>query len=235
MDQQRRQRRETSAAEATQAAYGGRGGGEGEGRSRPGTIRAVTPEASDELQSPPHSPRSHTSQPARGGTPRNFVARSSSDTDYPYRNGREQIRPRGRTLEETRRDRSPPTAFLTGRHRIGSVASTPASFQSLEESVVTSIGHPSTIPASPTHPSTTSSSRTHPPKPPPPRTTSPAALPTSPESWSSPVPASDARKLKALMRATCGKMQGLLAFRRGSNTWSLSYCYINEEAGSLVY
>jgi hypothetical protein len=220
MDQQRRQRRETSAAEATQGGYGGRGG----------TIRAVTPEGGDEVQSPPHSPRSHTSQPLRGETPRNFVARASSDTDYPYRNGREQIRPRGRTLEETStRDRSPATTFLTGRHRIGSVASTPASFQSLEESVVTSIGHPSTIPASPT----ASSSRAHPPKPP--RTTSPAALPASPESWSSPVPASDARKLKALMRATCGKMQGLLAFRRGSNTWSLSYCYINEEAGSLVY
>jgi hypothetical protein len=31
-------------------------------------------------------------------------------------------------------------------------------------------------------------------------------------------------------------MQGMLAFRRGeSSPWSLSYCYINEEAGSLVY
>jgi hypothetical protein len=57
-----------------------------------------------------------------------------------------------------------------------------------------------------------------------------------PESWVSPVPASDVRKLKALMRSTCGKMQGLLAFRRGEpNPWGLSYCYINEEAGSLVY
>ncbi|KAF2634476.1 hypothetical protein P280DRAFT_413676, partial [Massarina eburnea CBS 473.64] len=56
------------------------------------------------------------------------------------------------------------------------------------------------------------------------------------DSWVSPVPASDARKVLKLMRATCGKMQGMLAFRRGESTpWSLSYCYINEEAGSLVY
>jgi hypothetical protein len=38
------------------------------------------------------------------------------------------------------------------------------------------------------------------------------------------------------MRSTCGKMQGLLAFRRGdASPWSLSYCYINDESGSLVY
>jgi hypothetical protein len=38
------------------------------------------------------------------------------------------------------------------------------------------------------------------------------------------------------MRITCGKMQGMLAFKRGeASPWSLSYCYINEEAGSLVY
>ncbi|KAF1917623.1 hypothetical protein BDU57DRAFT_513972 [Ampelomyces quisqualis] len=38
------------------------------------------------------------------------------------------------------------------------------------------------------------------------------------------------------MRATCGRMQGLLAFRRGeANPWALSYCFINDESGSLMY
>lgn len=242
MDQQRRQRRETSAAEAThalQSAYG-------DDRKR-ATIRAITPDALPDdvpfTSSPPQSPQSHNSQSSRSAnTTRNFVARSSSDTDYSFRNGRDQasLRPRGRTLEEkSTRDRSPPKSFVTGRHRIGSVASTSTNFHSLEESVVTSIGHPSTIsPTTHIPPRTTSSSSRGRLIKQPPRTASPVTSPANvpPESWVSPVPASDARKLKALMRATCGKMQGLLAFRRGETSpWALSYCYINEEAGSLVY
>lgn len=240
MDQHRRQRRETSAADATQAVYG-------DERKR-GTIRAVTPEDRPDdtptyTSSPPQSPRSQNSQSSRTGNPRNFVARANStDTDYAFRNGRDQgsVRPRGRTLEEkSTRDRSPPNAFVTGRHRIGSVTSTSSNFQSLEESVVTSIGHPSTIsPPSQVPPRTTSTNSRGRLLKQPPRTASPVTSPANapPDSWISPVPASDARKLKALMRATCGKMQGLLAFRRGeSNPWALSYCYINDEAGSLVY
>ncbi|KAH3910004.1 hypothetical protein HBI56_128760 [Parastagonospora nodorum] len=248
MDQTRRQRRETSAAEATKAAYWEDG--------QRGTIRAVTPEAtSDDIStyasSPPQSPRSHDSQPSRtnanpntnnANNPRNFVARAnSSDPDYAHRNGgREQIRPRGRTLEEKgTRDRSPPNSFVTGRHRIGSVASTSSNFQSLQESVVTSIGHPSTIsPTTHVPPRTASSNTRGRLAKQTPRATSPSGSPSNgpPESWVSPVPASDARKLKALMRQTVGKMQGLLAFRRGeANPWALSFCYINDETGSLVY
>jgi hypothetical protein len=242
-DQQRRQRRETSAAEATQGAHWEEG--------TRGTIRTVTPdgpldEGAAYTSSPPRSPRSHNSQPSRtanSSNPRAFVGRANStDTDYASRTARDQasIRPRGRTLEErSTQDRSPPSSFVTGRHRIGSVASTSSNFQSLEESVVTSIGHPSTIsPQSQAPPRTTSSNSRGRLLKQPPRTESPVTSPshTSPESWVSPVPASDARKLKALMRATCGKMQGLLAFRRGeANPWALSYCFINEETGSLVY
>lgn len=216
-------------------------------RSFPATIRTVTPEPEtipeDSVASPnfspPNSPRAHNSQPARTANPRGFVARAASETDY--RNARDQARPRTRTLEErSTRERSPSNLFVTGRHRIGSVTSTSSNFQSLEESVVTSIGHISTIsPQSQLPPPRTSSTsnRGRLVKQPP-HTPSPALSPSNaqPESWVSPVPASDVRKLKALMRSTCGKMQGLLAFRRGeSNPWALSYCYINEEAGSLVY
>ncbi|KAJ4350062.1 GTPase activating factor [Didymosphaeria variabile] len=219
------------------------------------TIRAVTPElipedtiAQPQYQSPPVSPRSNSiSSRTSTSNPRNLVARANSnDTDYALRNVKDpQTRPRTRTMEErSTRDKSPPNLFVASRHRIGSVHSTASSnFQSIEESVVTSIGHPSTI--SPTAHQ------------PPPRTTSStsrsrllkqparAASPVSgnlspnaqqPDSWVSPVPASDARKILKLMRATKGKMQGMLAFRRGeSSPWSLSYCYINDEAGSLVY
>ncbi|EDU45047.1 ras GTPase-activating protein gap-2 [Pyrenophora tritici-repentis Pt-1C-BFP] len=252
--------------------------------------------------SPPNSPRAHNTTQynqhlagARSAaTPRGFVARASSDSEY--RNAREPARPRTRTLEErSTRERSPSSVFGTGRHRIGSIASSQNNYQSLEESVVTSIGHISTISPPPQppppRPSNNNTSRTgrlikqsqsqsqsqpsplqtqshshgqssqsqssssassqsqaqsqhqqqyqqqygqqHPSL-----TASPLSSPSGvpPESWVSPVPASDAKKLKALMRSTCGKMQGLLAFRRGeSNPWGLSYCYINEEAGSLVY
>lgn len=215
------------------------------------TIRAVTPESIPEdsiasqsyASSPPISPRSG-SQASRGTNPRGFVARTnSSDADFALRTARDTgTRPRTRTLEErSTRDRSPPNLFVSSRHRIGSVHSTAtANFQGIEEAVVTSIGHPSIASASQPPPRTSSSNRSRLIKQPP-RTGSPALGTASgsnvqADSWVSPVPASDARKVLKLMRATCGKMQGMLAFRRGeSNPWSLSYCYINEEAGSLVY
>jgi len=305
MDQQRRNRREVSASEAAQAAFGHE---RVRDDRKAQTIRTVTPDESTQTIpedgvpgtnfSPPNSPRVHnTTQHSQynqhlagartATTPRGFVARASSDSEY--RNAREPARPRTRTLEErSTRERSPSSVFGTGRHRIGSIASSQSNYQSLEESVVTSIGHISTISPPPQppppRPSTNSTSRTgrlikqsqsqpsplqtqshgqssqssqsqssqssqyqhqyqHQPQygqqqHQPPLTASPLSSPSSvpPESWVSPVPASDAKKLKALMRSTCGKMQGLLAFRRGeSNPWGLSYCYINEEAGSLVY
>ncbi|KAF2475514.1 uncharacterized protein BDR25DRAFT_103280 [Lindgomyces ingoldianus] len=264
--QTRRNRREIGAPEATPSRDRWRDDTELYTRSNypSSTIRAVTPEAIPEgevaqnsyardthlASSPPISPRSGSSlqrdpQAPRNTNPRSFVSRSnSSEADYTLRNAREgQTRPRTRTLEErSTRDRSPPNLFVTSRHRIGSVHSTgSANFQALEEAVVTSIGHPSTI-SPPSHPPprTSSSNRSRLIKQPP-RTASPipqmvASPNAQPDSWVSPVPASDARKVLKLMRATCGKMQGMLAFRRGeANPWSLSYCYINEEAGSLVY
>ncbi|KAF2110826.1 hypothetical protein BDV96DRAFT_191768 [Lophiotrema nucula] len=222
------------------------------------TIRTVTPEIPEDsvadpaysrdlhlASSPPISPRSGNGQPSsRSANPRSFVARSnSSDADYSL--GREsRTRPRTRTLEErgTKREKSPPNLFVTSRHRIGSVHSAAsANFQGLEEAVVTSIGHPSLIsPPSQPHPRTSSSSRSRLTKYPP-RTASPITQTVSgpnahPDALVSPVPASDARRILKLMRSTCGKMQGMLAFRRGeSNPWSLSYCFIDDDQGSLVY
>lgn len=215
------------------------------------TIRTVTPEIPEEsvthfTTSPPISPRSGGSQTSRTVNPRTFVARANSnEAEYSLRDSR--TRPRTRTLEErgTAREKSPPNLY-TSRHRIGSVHSAAsANFQGLEEAVVTSIGHPSLIsPATATAtqppPRTSSSNRSRLIKQPP-RTASPVTQPVTapnahPDALVSPVPASDARRILKLMRATCGKMQGMLAFRRGENNpWSLSWCFIDDDQGSLVY
>lgn len=256
---------------ASEAAQGASGGGRLRDERKPATIRAVTPEqpatADDGLAahsfSPPSSPRPPAGQASRSANPRAFVARTASDNDY--RASRDATRPRTRTLEErSTRDRSPPALFAAGRHRIGSVTGAASAFQatagsfqstasafpppasafhSLEESVVTSIGHISTIspPAQPPPRTSSTTARGRLAKQlAPPRTASPESADThtslTPESWQAPVPASDVKRLKALMRSTCGKMQGVMAFRRGeANPWALSYCFINDEAGSLVY
>ncbi|PVH97023.1 hypothetical protein DM02DRAFT_534083 [Periconia macrospinosa] len=253
--QSRRSRREVDAVEAVQTGTQAREPRRDD-HAIHNTIRTVTPEnvPEDDLaagahqstiyQSPPVSPRSNTSS-TRATNSRSFVPRANSnDSDYTLRAARDtQTRPRTRTLEErSTRDKTPPHIFTGNRHRIGSVHSAAsANFQSLEESVVTSIGHPSTISPSTSQPPprTSSTGRSRLVKLPQ-RTASPANATASPttqaDSWISPVPASDARKVLKLMRATCGKMQGMLAFRRGeASPWSLSYCYINEDAGSLVY
>ncbi|KAF1809311.1 Rho GTPase activation protein, partial [Eremomyces bilateralis CBS 781.70] len=57
-----------------------------------------------------------------------------------------------------------------------------------------------------------------------------------PESFPTPVQATNARRILELMRSSCGRMEGRLAFRRGNvDQWTLAYCSVNEEAGSLVY
>lgn len=216
------------------------------------TIRAVTPDfipedpsngatfAREITTSPPVSPRS-SARDIRNAT-RRFVPRvNSNDADYSSRTYIESnTRPRTRTLEErSSRDRSPGTMFMTNRHRIGSVHSaSPSQFHPVDESPISSIGHPSTIPPvsySARPPAANRSRLTKNP----PRQGSPlphSSTSTQADSWVAPVPASDARKIIRLMKTTCGRMQGMLAFRRRDNqTWSLAYCYINEEAGSLVY
>ncbi|KAK7732160.1 GTPase activating factor [Botryosphaeria dothidea] len=226
------------------------------------TIRPVTPESNPDIaQSSSHAsddqlPTEYSSAASPATSPKtlsrdgsknlhrglvNRMNTTSNDGEYAMRNSREsQTRPRTRTMEErTSRDRSPASLFKNSRHRIGSVHSTgPVPFQGLDDTV-TSIGHPSTISPPPVSSSRNNSgSRARLTKQPP-RPTSPLphSHPSSqPDSWVSPVPASDAKKILRLMRSTCGRMKGMLAFRRGeASPWALSYCYINEETGSLVY
>ncbi|KAK7526022.1 uncharacterized protein IWZ02DRAFT_206224 [Phyllosticta citriasiana] len=229
------------------------------------TIRPVTPDSNPDpshLRRPLHATTDTNattfdgSNPSPGTSPktvsnhhdpskrRGIVTRTASnDGEYAMRTSKETPnRPRTRTLEERpSRDRSPASLFAKSRHRIGSVHSTgtgSSSFPGLEDTVH-SIGHPSISPPSASTSSRTNSagSRARLTKAPP-RAQSPVThhSPAQPDSWVSPVPASDAKKILKLMRSTCGRMKGMLAFRRGeSSPWALSYCYINEETGSLVY
>jgi GTPase-activator protein for Ras-like GTPase len=46
----------------------------------------------------------------------------------------------------------------------------------------------------------------------------------------------DMNKVLSLIKSSCGKMEGQLAFRRFETTpWALSHCNINDDSGSLVY
>ncbi|KAF2753516.1 Rho GTPase activation protein [Pseudovirgaria hyperparasitica] len=225
------------------------------------TIRAVTPEPElgersiysrdgSMVNSPPISPRSGSNQESpRNTTPRAYGARgNANEGDVSLRGAKEsQLRPRTRTMEErTARDVSSSNLFVTSRHRVGSVhAAASGSYQGSADDIITSIGHPSID-----DPATASSSMYHtghrstnanrnrlikfPPQ-------QPMLLPhssstTHPDSWAAPTTTSDTRKILRLMKTSSGKMQGMLAFRRGaSSNWSMSYCYINDESGSLVF
>ncbi|KAF1987560.1 Rho GTPase activation protein, partial [Aulographum hederae CBS 113979] len=150
-------------------------------------------------------------------------------------------RPRTRTLEDrSKRDTSPTSLLQIGRQRVGSVHSAGSSGYGAIEDMVTSIGHPSTIsqptsaPISPVKPTNSGRNRlvkTAPREAPPLQSETPP-----PEPARRPVLAANARRILQLMRSSCGRMEGMLAFRRGENDpWSLAYCSINDEAGSLVY
>jgi hypothetical protein len=157
------------------------------------------------------------------------------------------------------REASPPTStgiFVrnNNRSRMGSSNSVsgPTAFGATAvEDVVTSIGHPSTI-ALPSNDSglprrkgesgkklaKINNSRdlptpqpihdTSPPRPRP----SISGAPSRQQYHHKP----DMVKILQLMKSSCGKMEGQLAFRRFETTpWALSYCNINDDTGSLVY
>ncbi|KAF2458705.1 hypothetical protein BDY21DRAFT_209939 [Lineolata rhizophorae] len=219
------------------------------------TIRTVTPESMNEngkprpqyprpedantmASSPPVSPRTKVESP-RAANPRAFLARAGSSEEQVLRSGKEaQMRPRTRTMDERSQERSTSSLFIKSRHRIGSVHSTSsASYGGLDDTV-TSIGHPLTISPTPqTTPRPSAVGRNKLAKQQARADPSPLQQRVAdPDAMISLTLPSNVRKTYQLMRSTCGVMSGMLAFRRGdSDRWRLSYCEINEEAGSLVY
>ena len=216
-------------------------------QNREATIRPVTPESIPEdevavqssledtlVGTPPGiSPSSsaHASPRIRLRAP--LLRAESSDETKMAQGARVpkegQTRPRTRTMGE--RPLSPPTLFPGHRNRIGSVHTmdngTIAAVSANGDAIL-SIGHISTIPGASSS-STLLSQRAAKPSPP--------AFPPQLDSLPTPVATgTSAKKVLGLMKSTCGKMQGILAFRRGNGrSWELGYCAVDEEAGSLLY
>lgn len=192
------------------------------------TIRTVTPDSvMDEttLNLEGHvlgsSPR--TSLKRDRDSPRSLLLARSESTDntrnrMQYTSTSASRRNRTRTLEEgTSRDVSPGTVRQpTSRLRHGSVHLTGS------ESTSTQLSSSSFDPSQ-----STSSSASKRPR-------SPISV-SDAASVSGALPNSSARRILHLMKTLCGRMSGTLWFRRGAAaTWLQSYCYIQEDTGSLL-
>lgn len=147
-------------------------------------------------------------------------------------------RPRTRTLDDNKtavRDRSPGSLLVRSRKRIGSVNTpgSPSNYHGAE--------YLASVPAATSPPSAPSISSLGSPVQPPSevgpgrRSISPVSS-SAAESITSTLPTANARRILHLMKTLQGRMSGKIMFRRGAGApWSLGYCYIHEEAGSLLY
>ncbi|KAK4626878.1 Inhibitory regulator protein BUD2/CLA2 [Fulvia fulva] len=168
-----------------------------------------------------------------------FLGRSESKSNgqqrsHGYMNDNDGAgRPRTQTLESrTRREQSPTALLSVSRNRVGSVhtpsspvnqggaeflASMPVSTELPSAPSVSSLGSPVNSPDA-----------GH-------RSISPISTSTV-DSITSALPSANARRILHLMKTLNGRMSGNVVFRRGhGNPWSQSYCYIQEESGSLMY
>jgi hypothetical protein len=192
------------------------------------TIRTVTPdsvmdETSLNLEGHVLGSSPRTSLKRDRDSPRSLLLARSESTDntrnrMQYTSTSANRRNRTRTLDEsTSRDVSPGTVRQPGsRLRHGSVHLTGS------ESVSTQVASPSFDPSQST---SSSSSR---------RPRSPISV-SDAASVSGALPNSSARRILHLMKTLCGRMSGTLWFRRGATaTWLQSYCYIQEDTGSLL-
>ena len=206
------------------------------------TVRAVTPDPFPRTIAERRLSGLDILPPQRVGTPQ------SPRHNSPYsrsRDGTPQVRPNGhmppgssdkasdsrsrtRTLEERFREKSPPSLMSKTRQRIGSLHSSPP----LES--VSSIGFPSVIPSPPLE-SQVQGDRRRLVKPPS-RKLSPIRNPSASMRDSPQSSPTDASKILQLMKITCGRMHGILAFRTPTmGHWQTGYCAINVASGSLIY
>lgn len=135
-------------------------------------------------------------------------------------------RPRTRTMDENKTKDKPPASKHRFRH--GSIQHTIGSSHSANDSI-SSIGHPQVIsPLSQTSFGSSSPTSDH-------RPLSPSSSHSTAESTSSPLPTANAKRILHLMKTLCGRMSGNLEFRRGAGcSWTSSYCYIQDDVGSLM-
>jgi hypothetical protein len=221
-------------------------------QNRDTSIRPVTPDSIPEdaavqqpgleetlIGTPPGISPSSSAHASPRILPRSVPPRAESSDPIMSPMGRlpreAHTRPRTRTMEARPRETSPSSMGLNHRNRIGSVhAMENGAIQTVGPNgdSITSIGHISTIPGAQSKPGARLT------KPPPRNVASPPPdlSRKSSESNSLAATAGNAKKVLGLMKSTCGKMQGILAFRRGNSvSWELGYCAVDEEEGSLMY
>jgi len=140
-------------------------------------------------------------------------------------------RPRTRTLEESKsREKSPVSLQPKNRLRHGSMHTNSVTPVHSANESISSIGHTQLV--SPLSQTSFSSASTAPP----PRPLSPSpTIASNVDSMSGSLPTANAKRILHLMKTLCGRMSGTLQFRRGAgDPWQASYCYIQEDVGSLM-
>lgn len=175
-----------------------------------------------------------------------FLGRSESKSNGQRTHGvmednSQSYRPRTRTLDERRRDNSThadPALLSKSRHRVGGVQSPVSPTSPIHQGGAEYLASVPALTDTPSAPSVSSlgSPVVSPPQTPQGlRSISPISS-NATDSVSSALPSSNARRILHLMKTLNGRMSGNVVFRRGhGNPWSQSYCYIQEDSGSLMY
>lgn len=212
---------------------------------RDASIRTVTPDSTSDTGN--HSPLSEAGYLPGGGAPsphatlrargrdaehyRDVPAYDPPEDDHAeLRNQR--VRSRTTTLDDQRSEASPNSLLSKTRTRLGSI-NIAGSHSKTSDDQASSIGFPSI--QSPTYYGQAAArhrlSRA------PPGSSASLTVPSRNQAaFSSSLSHADASKILQLMKATYGRMHGILSFRTASTTsWTSGYCAINVATGSLIY
>lgn len=217
---------------------------------RDASIRTVTPDSTSDTGN--HSPLSEAAYlPAAAGAPSpHATLRARGREADQYRDlhafdppedvggnhaelKSQRVRSRTATLDDQRSEASPNSLLSKTRTRLGSINIAGSQSRLSEDQASSSIGFPSI--QSPTYYGQTSL-RHRLSKPPPGSSASLTGSSQNQAAFSSPLSHTDASKILPLMKATYGRMHGILSFRTASTTsWTSGYCAINVATGSLIY
>lgn len=212
---------------------------------RDASIRTVTPDPTSDTGN--HSPLSEVGYLSGGGapSPHATLRARGRDTEH-YRDvpaydppeddhaelRSQRVRSRTTTLDDQRSEASPNSLISKTRTRLGSI-NIAGSHSRMSDDQTNSIGFPSI--QSPSYYGQ-AAARHRLSKAPPGSSASSTGPSRNQAAFSSPLSHADASKILQLMKATYGRMHGILSFRTASTTsWTSGYCAINVATGSLIY
>ena len=214
------------------------------------TVRAVTPETppttSSSAAAPdtassfsPASQSSHSKNRSKFSHRRREHSASMSNTDEEttLESRRRRNRARTQDVEETLMESSPNSFITKTRQRLGSITTSGAHVQKMQEDSIGSIGFPSII-QSPTLEGQKETRQR--------LAKAPARIASPPQQASNNARTfsgglgglmdPDTGKISSLMKITSGRMAGILFFRSSSSApWASGYCAINVASGSLIF